>query len=869
MAADGVKHPGRAEHRSAAKTSSPGVAAGSPLALPRAGTPPAAPPGPRQPRRLADVRAKSKPTHDPERLTTHSGTVKGTVDQIHDRIGDTGPIARDPGFWPRASAAALLHDAGKIAEGFQLQLRPGGPPWGQRHEVLSLAYVDLVARAASWSEYDRLLIATLVATHHRPLDSREAGSSSLASLYNPHTRWDLAFGPVVAADGSSVPQVSSGVHHELVAWFAGMLGLDPPADPVDGLRLFERAKKVFAEILGHWDGMPPAAGVSGHADLVTSPDDIGLLAALGQGALTLADHAGSAHVSLQTHMPVPADYDIHPPQAPYAHQELAARTDGHLVLASPTGSGKTEGALGWAARQLRSMPGQPRLVWTLPYRASLNAARDRFQNTLTPAPGEKHPDIGLLHGTAAQVLLREAADAECPDDQTRTTAKTTTGVEPTRNMARQARARVNAMRLFTQRMRVATPHQLLTAAIAGPSHSSVLLEQVNSLFVLDELHAYDPETFGRLCAAMCLWERLGSRVAILSATLAPPLLDLVQESLTDRVTVVRSAPGTAPDRHHLALDDEPITSAPSLARIRGWLAEGHSVLVVVNTVDRARHVYDELTTAAREACGGDPHAALLLHSRFRHQDREELEHLLLQRHPERKEDDTAPRGGLVVATQTVEVSLQLDFDRGAVENAPVEAVAQRAGRVNRRGRHPEGPVEFRVHRAEGHLPYDEGAVEAAWHALTTLVSEGMTTFSEEDIDHLLRIAYDTDWGWAWSDTARRSRDDFAQDFLSFDDPFLDRSHYEDGLSKQFDGIEVLCTADEDAYRDRIKGPDGDPLLAARLLIPLRYRQMKQYGVAFNRNLRVFTTSCAYDPERGLLPPDKSSEPHPPAAPEIL
>src|SRR4029077_10604105 len=102
---------------------------------------------------------------------------------------------------------------------------------------------------------------------------------------------------------------------------------------------------------------------------------------------------------------------------------------------------------------------------------------------------------------------------------------------------------------------------------------SVLLEQANSLFVLDELHAYDPVTFGRICAGMTLWEKMGSRVAVVSATLAPAMIELITESLPSGVTVRREAPGTAPVRHRLVLDDQPLEAQGSLDRIREWLAD--------------------------------------------------------------------------------------------------------------------------------------------------------------------------------------------------------------------------------------------------------------------------------------------------------
>ncbi|MFD7729484.1 CRISPR-associated helicase Cas3' [Kitasatospora phosalacinea] len=772
-------------------------------------------------RALTDLRAKSRPVHDPERLTAHLRTVHQTVAQLEARIAHAGVIGTDPAFWSLVRAAALLHDAGKVAEGFQRQVLPGGEPWGERHEVLSLAYVDLLAPATGWTDEERLLVATLVAGHHRPLFTQNTaggGKPALNHLYNRRTDWRQAFGVLPAPETG--PQVPRGLHQELLAWLAGFLATDPPLPASGDPTLADRAGRLLDEVFTAWRGR--------------RDPNLGLLAVLAQGALTLADHAGSAHARLQTHIPLPADYLERLPFTPHRHQREAAATDGHLLLTAYTGSGKTESGLAWATRQLETMPGLPRIVWTLPYRASLNAARHRLERDL--AYGVT-PDIGLLHGAVARTLLTEALADDCA---------------PTKEDARKARARANVMRLFTQRLRVATPHQLLAGALAGPAHSSLLLEQANSLFILDELHAYDPETFGRLCAAMRLWKQLGSRIAILSATLAQPLRALIDDTLHGEVTSCQAEPGTAPVRHRLVVDDLPLTDPASTERLRGWLGDGHSVLVVANTVATAQKLFEELVDEVWAACPDDEDAAILLHSRFKNRDRDALENRLLARHPERKSDLSRRPGGLVVATQTVEVSLQLDFDRGAVENAPVEAVAQRAGRVNRRGLHPEGAVEFRVHRPDSHRPYEQAAVEAAWTALTTLAAEGATTLSEQDIDRLLHLAYDTDWGREWDKRARAARDGFTDEFLTFDEPFLDRSEMK--LGERFDTVEVLHRADEQEYRGLVRGKSGDPLLAAGLLIPLRYGQLKTYKATYDRRLHLFVIDGEYDTVLGLRPP---------------
>lgn len=734
-----------------------------------------------------------------ETLAEHSARTRDAVLAVAGRIGAAGPLARHPQFWTWAEWAALLHDAGKIAAGFQLQLKRSDKPWGERHEVLSLAYVDLLA--GNLPERSRAMIAAGVLFHHRCLEEL---SGRYPTEPGHEATWERKFG----FDANAGPDKNAAAdrHAALLAWLAAQLGAPIPV--TEGGDLWRRARAMFAEAEARWDCVPEAEG---------------LVAVLLQGAVTLADRSASADVELDAETPLPFRF-MDRIAAPYSHQATAATTDGHLILLSPTGSGKTESGLGWASRQLETMPGQPRLVWLLPYRASIDAIRDRFADYFEcGADG-----IGVLHATTAATLLsRVVCDDQAPGPED----------------ARKARAMAGAMRLFKQRVRVATPHQLLRAALAGPGYASVLLEQANSVLVLDELHAYDPETFGRICAAMRLWEQLGSRVAVLSATLASPMIELVQDSLSAPVAVRKAAPGTAPVRHRLVLDDEPLTSPASLHRIKGWLGEGRSVLVVANTVRTAQRVFRELSP--------DPEDddAVLLHSRFRLRDRAGIEKRILHRHPERRPGDPVRRaGGLTVSTQVLEVSLCLDYDRGASELAPVEAIAQRAGRVNRRGRHPDGAVEFRVHAVESHRPYDEGAISAA---LLALVEWDGKLLTEEATGDWLDRAYATPWGQEWADKARDSRDGFSDLFLRFTAPFGDRSEFAKGLEENFDAVEVLLRSDMPEYRDLLCGRGGDPMLAAELLIPVSLRQRAILRPELDKDLGVWLTDAPYSPRTGL------------------
>jgi CRISPR-associated endonuclease/helicase Cas3 len=216
----------------------------------------------------------------------------------------------------------------------------------------------------------------------------------------------------------------------------------------------------------------------------------------------------------------------------------------------------------------------------------------------------------------------------------------------------------------------------------------------------------------------------------------------------------------------------------------------------------------------------------------------------------------------VVSTQVLEVALCLDFDRGASETAPIEAIAQRAGRVNRRGRHPDGPVEFRIHPAASPLPYEQDALTAAWTALQrTATSNPM--ISEQTIETWLTDVYATPWGQQWAQTARQSRDEFAASFLTFRKPFEDRSEFADGLDQDFDTVHVLHTDDIEEYRTLADKDGGDPLLAEGLLIPLRYgpyaRLRRDQRAHIDEHLKVPVVDVPYSPETGLDPYDDAGD----------
>lgn len=770
-----------------------------------------------------------------ERLTAHLEAALAAMVELRARVGT---LAGQPErFWTWAQLAVLLHDAGKAADGFQTMVGNGerpAEPWGERHEVYSLGFVARIL--AGEPSDDRLWVAAGVASHHRPFTGNGRG----IPLF---TAYDVEPAEFAGRFSPTDPDLAAELHSWLAATARahGLLaGAEGPAPPSESLG--RDACRLFEQLRDRWDA--PLRGRD------RKPD--GLTAVLLQGAVTLADHVSSAHRSLCTEQPLTADYparlrdrlrevgaDVRP------HQDRAATVDGHLLLRAPTGSGKTEAALLWAQHQVEALRsstgGTPRVFYTLPYLASINAMTARLGAELGTA------DIGVAHSRAASYHLARALQDDCvapPGTAAPGTAGRATA-------AHKAVSRAAATRLFRELIRVGTPYQLLRGALAGPAHSSVLIDAANSVFVLDELHAYDAHRLGMILAMLRCWEDLGGRIAVLSATLPDALADLLDTTLQapcHRVAVS----GSWPQRHRITVRDRHLTDPSAHAEIVERLRAGQAVLVVANNVADARTLYDEFAPLVTELHG--PGAALLLHSRFRRRDRSTIESAIQTRFGTRR-----PRSpGLLVATQVVEVSLDVDFDVLHTGGAPLDALLQRFGRVNRLGVRTPAPVvvhppAYRPRRGGGPAEYADGIYDAESTRLATalLARHDGQVVDEREVLGWLNEIYAGGWGQRWRQAVEHHRDEFGTAFLEFAHPFDDRSELAERFDRLFDGEEAVLADDRDEYAAALLSAEGRAgrLLAEELLIPVPH-----YAVArcrWDNRLKVRILDADYDPDYGL------------------
>jgi len=218
---------------------------------------------------------------------------------------------------------------------------------------------------------------------------------------------------------------------------------------------------------------------------------------------------------------------------------------------------------------------------------------------------------------------------------------------------------------------------------ARPVHAG--LAGCDSAFVLDEAHLSQPfaQTLQRAARWCAVAEAPVARPPVLvlvTATPAAAAKDVITlakpdfsnpeiKKRTDRPKLVELEEAT---QEHFA------ARAAKAARDFLQQPDTQVVGVIVNRVQTARDIFSLVRQAAA-------HDAFLLTGRIRPVDRDPLLSRLLVRCHATRPRDADGRPAIIVATQTIEVGANLDFDALVTESAPLSALKQRFGRLNRLG----------------------------------------------------------------------------------------------------------------------------------------------------------------------------------------
>jgi CRISPR-associated endonuclease/helicase Cas3 len=677
-----------------------------------------------------------------------------------------------PRFWHRVALAAAIHDLGKCVKAFQDMLQ-GGPAFHHRHEVFSAPFLRWLL--PNDPEHDLPWAAAAVLTHHKDW-------KDIDQLY-PRELLDDPVRPILTKDFLETAQALLVADIWPVLQESGLpLACSAPSaplsfDPTSGLK----------EVLAAADGLVRRL----HRQPYDSPE--ALAGRFLRGALIMSDHSGSAHVRFKmlTEFDSPElalsalglEWEVL-----HAHQKNLSKAGGNTVLIAPTGSGKTEAAILWAAKKNPMPNGYPVLFYVLPYQASLNAMHARIEGHFGSG------SAALQHSKAVQALYRNLLEDYSPA-----------------RAAAIAREKKNLARLHTTPIRALTPYQLLRAAFQLKGHEAIWTDAAGGLVVFDEIHAYDPHRLGMILATLRhMTCNLGIRALVMSATLPQRLARILQAVLPDCATEKADADTySAFRRHRIHTLDAGLLDDVIVDRIANDALLGIAVLAVATTVGRAQ----QLCARLRERVGT---AVELLHGRFHADHRFDKERRLLRRRGPQAQSSDGPV--VLVATQVVEVSLNVDFDVLYSDPAPLDALLQRFGRINRWRKAALRDVNVMCHTPDGCPVYEEGLINAALTELSTLDGQPL---DEALVQELLDRIYAGERGDRWATRVNTSIDEFQTRVLASLKPFATDNRIEETFDELFNGVEVLPKCEEEKYKQR---REEEPLLAPSLLVPVTQGQ---------------------------------------------
>lgn len=354
------------------------------------------------------------------------------------------------------------------------------------------------------------------------------------------------------------------------------------------------------------------------------------------------------------------------------------------IIESLTGEGKTEAALTLAHR-IGRISGTDEMYLALPTTATSNAMFTRFQEHLRDRLGID-TSVSLIHGQA--FLVADDLRISPADDALE-------HGEPPPALDWFAPKKRSLLSPFG----VGTVDQAELSALNVKHNALRLIGLAGKVVILDEVHAYDTY-MTTIIQAMLEWlAALGTSVILLSATLPLARRRQLVEAYTGQpvdpatqsdaypylLTVSGSGrhecnPPADQKNREIALATLNFAEDDASAKAQ-WLLEqvkdGGTACWITNIVRRSQDIFE----AVKELAPTDVDIELL-HSQFPLNSRQQIEANILEKHG-KAENGKRPTKAIVIGTQVLEQSLDLDFDLMVSDLAPIDLLLQRVGRVHR------------------------------------------------------------------------------------------------------------------------------------------------------------------------------------------
>ncbi len=323
----------------------------------------------------------------------------------------------------------------------------------------------------------------------------------------------------------------------------------------------------------------------------------------------------------------------------------------NCILEAATGMGKTEFAFLWA--------GDNKIFYTLPLRTSVNAMYERAKKIVG------YNQVSLLYSDACLYFMgmNKKEDA----------AYTNIDYSTYNTLARE----------MTYPVTVSTCDQLFVAGLKYPGYEKIYSTLAYSRFVIDEIQAYDPRMSAIAVKMLEEIAILGGKFLIITATMP----EFIKKEISKRVSNIELIPPEAPyypsnlKKHRIKIlpfkingrkkisFEDTLEGVNTIAQeINKTYKTTKKILVILNTVKQAKQMYKAL-----RKLDIDEDRLLLMHSQFILSERRDKEVKALN-------DDFE---GILISTQLVEASLDINFEVLFTELSPIDSLIQRMGRVLR------------------------------------------------------------------------------------------------------------------------------------------------------------------------------------------
>lgn len=587
--------------------------------------------------------------------------------------------------------AAALHDLGKANDHFQgMILRLPSrrdKPQGLRHEWVTLLMIEPLRQwllPAVGSDVDLAMVEWAIAGHHPA---------------HHH-----ASPPMASPDGAG-PEIRLQMGHvdfrAALDWIGDMFGLGNAPVLVDQVRNLRGTNDVCAHNLRNWSKNARRVWQK----LERTPET--RLVAAVKSTLIAADVAGSA---------LPRDLARDAERWDWITKSFADRpetgdlqavVDARLkgdelrpfqravakskalvtYVKAGCGTGKTVAAYQWAADNYPTR----RLYFCYP---TTGTATEGFKDYLFEPDGE----LGVISAK----LFHSRRDVDF--DIILTTGKDTKDAET------DAANRLAALESWSTPVVACTVDTVLGLVQNNRRGLFAWPALAQSAFVFDEIHAYDDQLFGALLRF--LRDVPGLPVLLMTASLPTAREEALRGVMAKLGKSLTPIPGPTNLEELPRYRNDTTTEEGLLDLVRTTLAKDGKVLWVCNTVGRVMDAADRMKEFG----------PLLYHSRFKYEDRVNRHKAVIDHFDRAK----YPRGSLAICSQVAEMSLDLSADLLITDLAPVPALIQRLGRLNRRAKLGDATKPFVVIAPTNHLPYTPGELEAALCWLARLSGDGLS-----------------------------------------------------------------------------------------------------------------------------------------------